>query len=121
MYCLYSWGPNVQARGGAQPPSAGPDVSVLCTPIRLIFCFLLLLTASCPQSFDVRMLSLLSHYWIPVLWWVNDATVAVMLNFFFSLNRVIMCKHLFCNELWLTIFCAHALFTVPTIWTMCLQ
>jgi len=28
-----------------------------------------------------------------------------------------MCKHLFCNELWLTICHAHALFTVPTIWT----
>jgi len=31
---------------------------------------------------------------------------------------VIMCKHLFCNELWLTIFCAHALFAVPTKWTI---
>jgi len=39
----------------------------------------------------------------------------------FSTIRGIMCKHLFCNELWLTIFCAPALFTVPTIWTMCLQ
>jgi len=50
----------------------------------------------------------------------DDKKVGVMINFFF-LIRVIMCKHLFCNELRLTIFCAHALFTVPTIWTMCLQ
>jgi len=32
-----------------------------------------------------------------------------------------MRKQLFCNELWLTIFCTHALLSVPTIWTMCLQ
>jgi len=64
-----------------------------------------------------------SHYWIPVLWWVCDidTTIGVMLKMFFSPIRVIMCKHLFCNELWLTIFCAHALFTVPAIWTMRLQ
>jgi len=91
------------------------------TPTRLIFSFLLLTVSCLPQSFDVRMPSLLSHYSIPVLWLVYDATVGVMLKFFFSPIRVIMCKHLFCNEFWLTIFCAHALFTVPTIWTMCLQ
>jgi len=87
MYCLYSWGPNVQARGGTHNHLAPALMYLFCapmyTPIRLIFCFLLLLTVSCPQSFDVRMLSLLSHYWIPVLWWVNDATVAVMLKIFF--------------------------------------
>jgi len=47
--------------------------------------FLLLLTNSClPQSFDVRMPSFLSHYWIPVLWWMYDidATIGVMLIFF---------------------------------------
>jgi len=72
-------------------------------PLRLIFYFLLLLTVTClPQSFDVRMLSFLSHYSIPVLWWVYDATVEVILNFFPI--HVIMCKHL-----WLAIFCAHAL------------
>jgi len=49
------------------------------------FYFLFLLTVSClSQSFDVRMPSFLSHYWIPVLWWVYDVAVAVMLNFFFS-------------------------------------
>jgi len=90
-------------------------------PSDSFFYFLLLLTVSfLPQSFDERTPSFLSHYWIPVLWWVYDATVGVMLNIF-SPVRVIMCKHLFYNELWLTIFCAHALFTVPTIWTLCLQ
>jgi len=44
-----------------------------------------------------------------------------MLKLFFSPIRTTMCKHLFCKELWLTIFGAHALFTVPTVWTMCLQ
>ena len=48
--------------------------------------------------------SFLSHYWIPVIWWVYDATAGVMLKMFFTSVRVIMCKHLFCNELWLTIF-----------------
>jgi len=79
----------------------------MCTHIRLIFYFLLHLTVSClPQSFDARMPSFLSRYWIPALWWVsdNDATIGVMLKCFFSLIRVIMCKHLFCNESWLTIF-----------------
>jgi len=28
----------------------------------------------------------LSHYWISVLWWVYDATVAVMLKMFFLLS-----------------------------------
>jgi len=45
----------------------------------------------------------LSHYCIPVLWWVYDTTVGVMLKMFFSPIRVIMCKHLFYNELGLTI------------------
>jgi len=62
------------------------------TPITLIFYFLLLLTVSClPQSFDVRMPSFLSHYWIPVLWWVYDATVGAMLkmfSFFYSCDHV---------------------------------
>jgi len=49
------------------------------------------------------MPSFFSHYWIPELWWVYDATVGAMLNFF-SPIRVIMCKHLFCKELGLTIF-----------------
>jgi len=40
--------------------------------------------------------------------------------FFLFPIRVIMCKHLFCNELWLTTFYAYALFTVHKIWTMCL-
>jgi len=76
----------------------------MCTPIRLFY-FLLLLTVSClPQSFNVRMPSFLSHYWVPVLWWVYDATVGVMLNVF-SPIPMIMCKRLFCHELWLTIFC----------------
>ena len=93
-----------------------------CTPIRLIFYFLLLSTVSCsPQSFDVRMPSFLSHYWIPVLWRVHVATVGVMIKMFFSPVRMIMCKHLFCHALWLTIYGAHACFTVPTVWTMCLQ
>jgi len=59
------------------------------TPIRLIFYFLLILTVSCLlQSFDVRMPSFLSHYWIPVLWWVYDidATIEVMLKIFFLLS-----------------------------------
>jgi len=74
-------------------------------PIRLIFYFLVLLTVSCsPQSFNVRIPSFLSHYWIPVLCWVYDTTVGVMLKFFVSPIRVIMCKHLFRNELRLTIF-----------------
>jgi len=57
------------------------------------------------QSFDEIMPLFLSHYCIPVIWWVYDidTTIGVMLNFF-SPIRVIMCKHLFCNELWLTIF-----------------
>jgi len=33
---------------------------------------------------DVRMPLYLSYYSIPVLWWVCDATVGVMLNFYFS-------------------------------------
>jgi len=51
--------------------------------------FLLLLTVSClPQSFDVRMHSFLSHYWIPVLWWLYDidATIGVTLKMFFPLS-----------------------------------
>jgi len=46
------------------------------------------------------MPSFLSHSSIPLLWWVYDATVGVMLKMYFSLVRVIMCKHQFCNELW---------------------
>jgi len=58
-------------------------------PVRLIFYFLLLLTVSClPQSFDVRMPSFLSHYSIPVLWWVHDATVGVMLKMLFFLLSI---------------------------------
>jgi len=72
-----------------------------CTP-PLDFFF----SVSClPQSFDVRMHSFLSHYWIPVLWWVNDFTVGALLKCFAPIS-VVACKHLFCNALWLTIFCA---------------
>ena len=61
----------------------------MCTLIRCILYFLLLLRVNClPQSFDGRMPSFLSlsHYWISVLWWVYDATVAVMLKMFFLLS-----------------------------------
>jgi len=64
----------------------------ICTLIRLIFYFFLLLTVSClPRSFDVRMPSFLSHYWILILWWMYDATVKVMIKmlFFFSY----LCDH----------------------------
>jgi len=55
------------------------------TPIRLIVHFLLLSTVSClPKNFDVRMPYFSSHYSIPVLWWVCDAAVEVMLKKFFS-------------------------------------
>jgi len=42
--------------------------------------------SSLPQSFDVRMPSFLSHYWIPAWWSVNDATVEVLLKCFAPLN-----------------------------------
>jgi len=41
--------------------------------------------------------------------WVYDATVGVLLKCFAPAS-VVVCKHLFCNALWLTIFCAPALF-----------
>jgi len=69
-------------------------------PSDSLFYFLLLLTVSClglPQSFDVRMPSFLSHYWILVLWWVYDVIVGVMLKIFFSPIRVILWKYLFYN------------------------
>jgi len=47
--------------------------------------FLLLLTVSClPQNSYVRMPSISSHNWIPMLWWVYDAIVGEMLKMFFS-------------------------------------
>ena len=63
-----------------------------CAPLSDSFYFLLLLTVSClPHRFDERMPSFLSHYWIPVLLWVYDATVGLMLKmFFFSPIRVVM-------------------------------
>jgi len=71
----------------------------MCTPIRLIIYFFVLAVSCLPQSFDERMPSFLSHYWIPVLWWAYHATVGVMLKVFFFPIRVIMCKYLFCNKL----------------------
>jgi len=58
----------------------------MCTPIRLIIYFFVLAVSCLPQSFDERMPSFLSHYWIPVLWWAYHATVAVMLKVFFFLS-----------------------------------
>jgi len=53
-------------------------------PFDLSFTFVFLSVSCLPQSFDVRMPSFLSHYWIPVLWWVYDATVGVLLKCFCS-------------------------------------
>jgi len=62
-------------------------IGTVCIPLSnnvhahlLIFHFFFV---SClPQSSYVRMSSFLSHYWIPALWWVNDATVGVLLKCF---------------------------------------
>jgi len=54
-------------------------------PFDLSFTFSV--SVSClPQGFDVRMPLFFSYYWIPTLWWVNDATVGIPLNCFAPLN-----------------------------------
>jgi len=78
----------------------------MCTPIRLYFYFLLLSTVSClPQSFDVRMPSFLPHYWDPCIMVGVWRCIWGDVNIYFSYPcDHVMCKHLFCNELWLSIF-----------------
>jgi len=85
----------------------------MCTPIKTLF---FILSVSClPQTFDARMLSFLSHYWIPVLWWVYDATVLVLLKCFCSC----LCGHVQTH----TMYCVMAkrCFIVPVIRTIRLQ
>jgi len=72
------------------------------------------------QSVMLEMPSFLSHYWIPVLWWVNDATVGALSKCFthISVGRdTYSVNHLFCTALWLTIFCALCCLIVHVIWT----
>jgi len=47
------------------------------------------------------------------------ATVRVLSKCFARIN-VVVCKHLFCSELWLTIFALLRCVVAPLIWTMCL-
>jgi len=63
-------------------------IGTVCMPLNanvdlwFIFYFLIFSVSCLPQSFDVRMPSFISHYWIPPLWWVNDATVGALLKCF---------------------------------------
>jgi len=70
-----------------------------------------------PQSFHVRMPSFLPHSWIPVLWWMYEASFGV----FFLLSAWSCANTYSVISYGQQFFSTHALFTVPTIWTMCLQ
>jgi len=51
--------------GGFKPPKSPHGDGTA------FYFFLLLSVSFLSQSYDVRMPSFLSHYWIPVLWWVG--------------------------------------------------
>jgi len=84
--------------------------------------FFFFFSVSClPQSFDVRMSSLHSQYWIPCVM-IGVWCYSWVLWKCFAPASVVVCKHLFCDVLWLIIFFTFlCCLIVPLIWTMYLK